>query len=233
MRQFSELAYHVTPLGALSLRRRRMLELDIDVLEVKLGEAFLMSSLFTAGERALANLAVAAAPEGPLDVLVGGLGLGYTAAAALDHARVRSLLVVDVLPEVIGWHEAGLADLGPGLVADRRCRLQEGDFFAMARSGEAPAPGRFHVVAVDIDHSTEAWLTAANGDLYTEAGLRSLKSWLHEGGVFALWSDAAPDAEFLARMRQVFARGEAEVVAFDNPLRESEETCTIYRGWAD
>ncbi len=233
MPQFAELAYHVTPLGALSLRRRRMLGLDIEVLEVKLGDDFLMSSLFTAGEQALANLAIAAAPEGRLDVLVGGLGLGYTAAAALDHARVERLLVIDVLPEVIGWHEAGLVDLGPRLTADSRCRLQEGDFFAMARSGAAPAPGRFHVVAVDIDHSTEAWLNAANGDLYTEAGLRRLKAWLHPSGDFALWTDADPDAVFLARMEQVFARVEAEVVAFDNPLRHAEETCTIYRGWAD
>ncbi|MDP1875743.1 hypothetical protein [Phenylobacterium sp.] len=233
MSVFAELAYHVTPLGALSLRRRRMLALDIDVLEVKLGEDFLMSSLFTAGERALAHLAIEAAPAGELDVLVGGLGLGYTAAAALDHDRVRSLLVIDVLPEVIAWHEAGLVDLGPRLVADPRCRLQQGDFFAMARSGAAPSPGRFHVIAVDIDHSTEAWLNAAHGDLYTEVGLRSLKAWLHPEGVFALWSDAAPDDDFLARMALVFTRVDAEVVAFDNPLRDAEESCTIYRGWAD
>ena len=63
--------------------------------------------------------------------------------------------------------------------------------------------------------------------------LRRLRSWLHPRGVFALWSDAAPDGAFLVRMGQVFARTEAEVVAFDNPLRDVEETCTIYRGWAD
>lgn len=233
MTPFAELAYHVTPLGALSLRRRRMLALDIDVLEVKLGEDFLMSSLFTAGERALANLAVQAAPEGPLDVLVGGLGLGYTAAAALDHDRVRTLRVVDVLPEVIAWHQEGLVDLGPRLAGDPRCALEEGDFFAMVRNGAPPAPGRFHVIAVDIDHSTEAWLNAANGDLYTQAGLRSLKSWLHPAGVFGLWSDAAPDGAFVARMEAVFTRVEAQIVAFDNPLRDVEETCTIYLGWAD
>ena len=232
MSPFAELAYHVTPLGALSLRRRRMLALDIEVLEVKLGEDFLMSSLFTAGERALAHLSVDAAPSGPLDVLVGGLGLGYTAAAMLDHERVRSLRVIDVLSEVIAWHREGLVDLGPRLSGDARCALEEGDFFAMVRSGTAPQPGRFHVIAVDIDHSTEAWLNADNGDLYTEAGLTSLKAWLQPGGVFGLWSDAAPDAAFLARMAAVFTKVDAEVVTFDNPLRDAQETCTIYRGWA-
>lgn len=230
MSPFAELAYHVTPLGALSLRRRPMLALGIDVLEVKLGEEFLMSSLFTVGERALANLAVQAAPAGPLDVLVGGLGLGYTAAAALDHDRVRSLRVIDVLPEVIAWHRDGLVDLGPRLCTDERCALEEGDFFAMVRTGAAPDPGRFHVIAVDIDHSTEAWLNAGNGDLYTVAGLETLKSWLQPGGVFGLWSDAAPDAAFVARMEAVFIQVEAQVVTFDNPLRGGEETCTIYLG---
>ncbi|MDO8900819.1 MAG: hypothetical protein Q7V15_05630 [Phenylobacterium sp.] len=233
MSQFAELAYHVTPMGALSLRRRRMLSLDMDVLEVKLGEDFLMSSLFTAGERALAHLAIEAAPAGELDVLVGGLGLGYTAAAALDHARVRDLVVVEVLAEVIAWHQQGLVDLGPRLSGDSRCRLEQGDFFAMARNGEPPAPQRFHVVAVDIDHSTEAWLNAAHGDLYTEAGLRKLKPWLHPGGVFALWSDAAPDAAFLSRLGCVFSRVEATIVPFENPLRDAAESCTIYRAWAD
>ncbi|MDP3385144.1 MAG: hypothetical protein Q8S47_17705 [Phenylobacterium sp.] len=232
MSPFAELAYHVTPLGALSLRRRRMLALDLDVLEVKLGEDFLMSSLFTAGERALAHLSVAGAPAGPLDVLVGGLGLGYTAAAALDHDEVRSLRVVDVLPEVIAWHRDGLVDLGPRLSGDPRCQLEAGDFFNMVRTGAAPQPGRFHVIAVDIDHSTEAWLNAANGDLYTEVGLRNLMAWLHPQGVFGLWSDAAPDEAFLSRMAKVFDRVDAEVVAFDNPLRDVQETCTIYRGWA-
>ncbi|MDP1642279.1 MAG: hypothetical protein Q8L59_08855 [Phenylobacterium sp.] len=232
MSPFAELAYHITPLGALSLRRRRMLALDLDVLEVKLGEDFLMSSLFTAGERALAHLSVAGAPAGPLDVLVGGLGLGYTAAAALDHDEVRSLRVVDVLPEVIAWHRDGLVDLGPRLSGDPRCQLEAGDFFNMVRTGAAPQPGRFHVIAVDIDHSTEAWLNAANGDLYTEVGLRNLMAWLHPQGVFGLWSDAAPDEAFLSRMAKVFDRVDAEVVAFDNPLRDVQETCTIYRGWA-
>ena len=230
---FAELAYHVTPMGALSLRRRRMLALDIDVREVKLGEDFLMSSLFTAGERALAHLSIEAAPAGDLDVLVGGLGLGYTAAAALDHERVRSLAVVDVLAEVIAWHRDGLVDLGPRLSSDPRCALIEGDFFAMARSGDLPAPGRFHVIAVDIDHSTEAWLNASHGDLYAEGGLAKLAACLHPGGVFGLWSDAAPDEVFLARLQGVFARADAVVVSFDNPLREATETCTIYRAWVD
>jgi len=79
---FEELDYCPTPIGALSLRRRRDLKLDVDVFEIKLGDESLMSCLFTATEIALARLGLAELGEGEArDVVVGGLGLGYTAQA--------------------------------------------------------------------------------------------------------------------------------------------------------
>src|SRR5262249_11855060 len=88
---FEELDYRPTPIGALSLRRRRELKLGVDVFEIKLGDEFLMSSLFTASEIALARLGLAELSEHGLDVVVGGLGLGYTAKAVLEHQKVASL----------------------------------------------------------------------------------------------------------------------------------------------
>jgi hypothetical protein len=69
---FEELDYRPTPIGALSLRRRRKLKLGMDVFEIKLGDEFLMSSLFTASEIALARLGLAELSEHGLDVVVGG-----------------------------------------------------------------------------------------------------------------------------------------------------------------
>jgi len=71
---FEELDYRPTPIGALSLRRRRELKLGVDVFEIKLGDEFLMSSLFTASEIALARLGLAELSEHGLDVVVGGWG---------------------------------------------------------------------------------------------------------------------------------------------------------------
>src|SRR3954471_14207508 len=109
---FEEIDYRPTPLGALSLRKRRELKLDVDVYEIKLGDEYLMSSLFTASEIALARLGLAELAATDLDVVVGGLGLGYTAQAVLEHETVKSLIIVEALDAVIDWHEKGVLPLG-------------------------------------------------------------------------------------------------------------------------
>src|ERR1700742_1095513 len=98
---FEELDYRPTPIGVLSLRRRRSLTSGLDIYEIKLGDEFLMSSQFTAAEIELARLGLSALARGDLDVVVGGLGLGYPAQAALENPQLRSLIVVDALAEVI------------------------------------------------------------------------------------------------------------------------------------
>jgi spermidine synthase len=229
--RFEELDWRETRIGAISLRRRLDPALKIDVYEVKLDDDFLMSSLFTVAEEELARLALAAGPTGPIDVVVGGLGLGYTAVTVLRDARVGSLTVVEALDEVIGWHRRGLLPWTGALTADPRSRLVSGDFFAMAAGpGFDPAqPGRrFHVIAVDIDHSPRHLLHPDNAAFYTADGLRRLTDHLHPDGVFALWSNDPPDEEFVATVGQVFATCTAHVVSFPNPVRGGESTNTVY-----
>jgi hypothetical protein len=125
---FEELDYRPTPIGALSLRRRREFSLGVDVFEIKLGDEYLMSSLFTASEIALARLGLAELSGADLDVVVGGLGLGYTAKAVLEHQAVKSLVIVEALDAVIDWHERGVLPLGPALTADPRSKFVLGDF---------------------------------------------------------------------------------------------------------
>lgn len=228
---FEELDYRETPMGELILRRRTQLSLGIEVYEVKLGDEFLMSSLFTAGEIALAKLGLAGLGSGPLDVVVGGLGLGYTARAVLDHPGVRSLLVVEALPAVIEWHRRGLVPLGAGLTSDPRCTFLNADFFAQVNT-DAIDPGRpgrrFDAILADIDHSPSAVLHPRHGAFYARAGLRRLTAHLQPQGTFGLWSNDPPDDAFRTELAAVFASVEAHVVTFHNPLQNRDAANTVY-----
>ena len=232
--RIEELAWHRTPTGEISLRRRREPTIGVDVYEVKLGEEFLMSSLFTVGEEELARIGLGIAPNEVLDVVVGGVGLGFTARAALTDPRVGSLTVVDAIAEVVDWHREGLVPGGLELAEDPRTRFVLGDFFALADAPEGfdpDAPGRrFHAILVDIDHSPRHVLSAPNASFYTPDGLWRLAGHLTHGGVFALWSDDPPDEDFLTTLRTVFPDGVAHVVEFPNFLTGGTSANTIYTG---
>ncbi|MBU1384684.1 MAG: spermidine synthase [Alphaproteobacteria bacterium] len=224
-RLVEEIDYRPTPIGPVSLRRRWVSAIDADVHEVMLGDEHLMSSLFTVGEIRLAELGLAWAQEDGLDVLVGGLGLGYTARAALDDPRVARVEVAEYLEPVIDWHRAGLTPLGAALSADPRCAFRHVDFFALMA-----APDRqWDAILLDIDHAPDRWLAPSHADFYGEAALGRLRDALRPQGVFALWSDDRPDARFTARLAAVFAQTDAVEVEFPNPLSSETSRCTIYR----
>lgn len=232
---FEELDYRPTPMGVLTLRRRRQPGTAVDVYEIKLGDEFLMSSAFTAAEIALADLGLAALRKGEWDVVVGGLGLGYTAQAALTNPHVRSLIVVDALAEVIEWHQAGLLPVGRQLMADPRCGLVHGDFFRMAAdpaTGFDPqVPGRrFDAILLDVDHSPDNLLHPSHASLYDSAGLQRLSEHLKPGGVFALWSNDPPEANFQSALAAAFPATQAHVVAFENLHGDGEVSNTVYVG---
>ncbi len=232
--EFEELDYQATPLGDISLRRRTEPRLEGKILyEVKLGDEFLMSSLFTEAETQLARLGLAELEGTDLDIVVGGLGLGYTAVAALENPSLRSLIVVEVMQPVIDWHRRGLVPLGKKLVSDPRCTLVQADFFAVASSvsngfNGTDANRRVHAVLLDIDHSPSHWLNPENSAFYTLQGLHNLADKLHPGGVFGLWSNEPPDDEFMHLLNSVFKSAKAQVVSFPNPYQGGESSSTVY-----
>lgn len=232
-RTFEELDVRSTVMGEISLRRRLEPALQVDVYEAKLGDEFLMSSLFTASETALADLPLGRLEAAELDVVVGGLGLGYTASAVLRDDRVRSLCVVEALAEVIGWHRRGLLPTSETLTSDPRCRLVHGDFFEMVAAGSPFAPGggdRHDAVLVDIDHTPRHLLRPSHASFYGPEGQQRVAGRVAPEGVYALWSDDPPDETYLAVAEGVFASVEPVVVSFPNPLTRGESACTIYLG---
>lgn len=226
MSAFEELDVQDTPLGELILRRRQPVSRPGEwVYEVKLDGRFLMSSLVADSERELARRAVARVRGQELAVLVGGLGLGQTALEALRDARVRSLDVIELLPQVLAWHRGGLVPAGAELCGDSRCRLVQDDCFAFLLREPAR---RYDAILIDIDDAPDDVLDASHTGFYSAANLRKAKRWLAPGGVFALWTNVEMRDGFAARLREAFAQVECEDVVFENPLLEDAETNALY-----
>ncbi len=229
---FEELAFQVTEIGEISLRRRKLLQLGgIDVFEVKLGDEHLMSSLFYHAEEQLADLALAQVDGAEIDVIVGGLGLGYTAAAALRNPKVKSVNIVEFLKPVIDWHESGLVPLGKSLSEDDRCHFVHGDFFSLALSETGflrDSKSKAHAILLDIDHSPTRLLAAKSDSFYRPEKLKMMARHLHPKGIFGMWSDDGPEEEFLTSLAEVFVNCDAHVIAFENPLLGEKSTNTVY-----
>jgi spermidine synthase len=219
------LAAEESPLGLVCLRRRAIGSgPDEFATEITLDHQFLMSSANTASERALADRALALHAGTELSVLVGGLGLGYTAHAVLASPRVARLEVVEYLEPVIGWLRAGDLPLSAELARDARFAVARGDVYA--RLAAEPA-GRWDLILIDVDHSPEEPLGRESDSFYREAGLARARRHLAPGGVFGVWS-YAESPRFAAALARVFAEVRVEPVRFENRVVGDEETNWLF-----
>jgi len=231
---FEQIDSQPTDIGEITLRRRRIPDLTPDdIYEIKLNEEFLMSSLFVTAEEALASLGIQAATGDRLKVVVGGLGLGHTAAKALESDRVESLWVVELLQPVIDWHRDEKVPLGAVFNRDVRCQFVQGSFFELAQGQPhglvADLPqGSLDAILLDIDHSPGDVLFASNSGFYQPQSLRAMARQLTPTGVFAMWSNDAPDAAFQKLLTEVFQEVTPHTVTFYNPFMNAESSSTVY-----
>lgn len=213
-----------TPLGVLYLRKRELLSRPGTIVtEVTLDSELLMSSLNTDSEIALSHRALAwhqARPEAKregLRVLVGGLGLGYTAAAALESEQVAEVRVVEHLPAVIRWTREGLIPLAEELNADARLSLSLGDVYAelLAPLPEGQAP--WDLILIDVDHTPTERLGPTSAPFYTAAAQATIKEHLAPHGVLAIWS-AGDNDDYAATLAETFQEATRERVEWVNEL---------------
>lgn len=222
------LDYQETKLGLLMLRRRELLSRPgIVVTEVTLDHSFLMSSYHTDSECRLATSALAMHPgEGPLSVLVGGLGLGFTAIEALKDARVDRLQVIEFLPEVIAWLDHDWIPNGEQLKSGGRAKVIEDDVYQ--RLMHPPEEGgEVDLILIDVDHSPDEMLSPANAAFYTAKGLETVRKHLKPGGVMGIWS-TYPCEEFESLLRSVFDEVSVEVVKWFNDLVDIDKEDTLF-----
>ncbi len=219
------LAYEFTPLGPLCLRRRNLISAPGTVItEITLNHEFLMSSYNTESERALSSRSLELSKGENLSVLVGGLGLGYTAREALLSSRVKNLEVVEYLPQVISWLEEDLIPLSSELKSDQRFKVSTGDIFSRLLT---PPQEKFDLILIDIDHSPSEMLDEANQPFYETAGLTHVKEHLNENGILAVWSyDGCEDFE--AALRETFASVLIENVSWVNTLVDTQQNDQLF-----
>lgn len=213
-----------TKLGTLCLRRRVLEDPREVISEITIDEDFLMSSHLTLSERTLSERALALHQGEGLEVLVGGLGLGYTAHQALKCDRVAALEVVEFLPEVIGWTERELIPLASELKRDARLEIVEDDVYARLL---APPRERYDLILIDVDHAPDAPLGGSSAAFYAQEGLTKARLHLREGGVLGLWS-YAEHSPFEATLRRVFSEVHVEPVTVLNDLIGEDQTDWLF-----
>ncbi len=225
---FEILAYEPTDLGILCLRRRELLgEPGTWVTEVTLDHEFLMSSYLVASEQALAQVAIEMHGGKELDVLVGGLGLGYTAHAAITSQQVEEVEVVEYLPQVIDWLDQRLVPLAEELCAEPRMTVTQGDIYA--RLASRPE-GRLHdLILIDVDHSPDDCLGKTSGRFYTTEGLQQAREHLTPSGLLGVWS-YAESSPFAEAMRNAFEEVRVEPITVRNPLIDQDQTDWLFFG---
>lgn len=173
--------------GELSLYRRGV------EFSIRVDGSELMNSRLHGSEEAMAELACArVAPLPSPRVLIGGLGMGYTLAAALNQLGAASRVVVaELIPAVVAWNRGPLAALAGHPLADDRVTVREADVAQLLQTEQRA----YDAILLDVDNGPRGLTRQSNGWLYTRAGLDAAFRALQPAGVFALWS-AGPNRAF-------------------------------------
>ncbi|WP_240181904.1 hypothetical protein [Nocardioides sp. 616] len=215
----SEVARAETPRGELVLRRRSR-EGAPAVLELRANGVFVMDTLETGSEIEMAALALDLVPD-PRAVVVGGLGLGFTARRVLADPRVERVRVVEIDEPLIGWMRDGTIPHGPALLADGRLEVLNADI-SMA---VAEARSTYDLMLLDVDNGPGHLVHESNAELYRPEFLQRCRAMLNPDGVLVVWSAAqAPVLE--QNIEQVF--GEATEIRYDVLLQDRPEQYFLY-----
>lgn len=196
------LARTTTSTGEWQLQRRE------EHYEIICNGVFLMASYNQASDRSLATVPLARVRGEGLRILIGGLGIGFTAQAALEDPRVAALEVVEIEPLVVAWHRTYFAGLCGQPLDDPRTALVQADLGHLRL-----AAGVYDAILLDTDNGPDWLVRNANARLYSQETATCFLAALRPGGVLAYWS-ASPSAALADALAA--AGGTVEVVATED-----------------
>ncbi len=198
-----------TDIGTMYLSHRQSSATNGPVYEILIGDEVLMSSLDPISERGLSTSALRLhTGNGPLRVLVGGLGLGYTAEAALDDERVSHVRGVEKMKFIIQWMAEEKLPLSALFASDKRLEVVQGDVYQQLLG---PASEGYDLILIDVDHAPDDPLSEESAAFYTEAGQHAVAKHLLPGGVLGVWS-AAENEDFSQTLAKVYSESQIEEV---------------------
>ena len=229
--EYVEIARAESERGELVLRERRLDPADgwsggesgaSSALELRANGVFVMDTAETSSEIALATAALALVTD-PRDVVIGGLGLGFTLEATLADPRVEHVTVVEIEEALIGWMRDGTIPHGRAMLADQRVKIVNADL-AMA---VAEARATYDLVLLDVDNGPGYLVHDSNGSLYEAPFVARCRALLNPGGVLAIWSATEAPA-LAATLAEVF--GDVVETRCPVSLQDREEVYRLYAG---
>jgi spermidine synthase len=152
-------------------------------LQLVCNGAFVIASCNERSSRALVAAARPFLPAGPLDVLIGGLGMGYALDEALDLPGLCSVTVAEYEPLIVAWYAAHMRERSARAERDSRSRIVVADVADLLPGGR-----RYDLVALDTDNGPQWLLRAGNARLYEVGGLRQVAGAVRPAGVVVFWS---------------------------------------------
>ncbi|MEJ7707767.1 MAG: hypothetical protein WKF82_11190 [Nocardioidaceae bacterium] len=211
-RDVIEVARSVSERGEVVLRRR----VQDGALELRVNGVFVMDTRETGTERLLASAAISATHP-TRQVLIGGLGLGFTLAEMLRYDEVARVVVAEIEPALVEWHRRGLIPQTREATHDARVSIQVGE---IQQTVERHPHGCLDLMLLDVDNGPGYLIYEANADIYRDRFLSMCRSRLAPGGRVAIWAnDEAPDLE--ATMHRVFDAVDIQVVPVDLGTRQT------------
>jgi spermidine synthase len=207
--------------GELQLQRRGI------EYEIIYNGVFLMATYNGASEKAAVRDAlkiITGSDTGPLAVLIGGLGVGYSLQEALAWEEVGRVTVVEIEPTIIRWNREILEAVNGGVLNDSRVLLKEGDLRVLlkrqARIASRQANQKYHLIMIDTDNGS-SWLSLPTNQIFYEpAGLELTQRCLYPGGIACYWCSRREES-FEKRLKDFFSR-----VSFHSVLeRTGQEGC--------
>lgn len=227
--EYVEVARSVSERGEVVLRQRRHTDVPAGsptVLELRVNGLYVMDSVQTSSEILLARTALAMV-ERPRTVLVGGLGLGFTAHEVLADHRVEHVVVAEVEEALVGWFRNGTVPHGPAYLADGRLSMRVADVQMVV--AEAP-PESFDLILLDVDNGPDFLVFDQNARLYEPEFLALVRAALCPGGLVGIWS-STESPRLSDALAAVF--GEARTTSCPVVLQGHEDTYWLHSARRD